>query len=286
VRDRITSLDVVIETLDDFRLLRDEPGNAMGELELGESAEFVVENGVFTLLGQGEGRQPKPLPPVVWEKNFILQYLPSDMASVVLNHALCDGLADIVMDQGRLPIARFRDMRTGTYVEEPLGSETITPQMLNWMANRLPKFNSQNRAVIPGSFHRVSAIYNRNNLLGITIRCGRHAPGCMAPVEDVLGNSVLFVGPPGVGKTTVLREAAARLSVPPFSLRVVIVDKSDEIAGEGNVPHPCVKSARRISVGGDYQNKKMIEEKTILRDGSYAKIANRRGPITARNCFG
>lgn len=141
----------------------------------------------------------------------------------------------------------------------------VTKEQLKHIFKKLGGFNDQNRAVIKDSLHRVSAIFKTSSqkehgLLGLTIRLGRHIPGCLVPLEDIVGPresaSVLFIGLPGTGKTTLLREAATLLSQ---HRRVVIVDKSNEIAGEGDVPHKCVGNARRVMVNQAAQGSRMIE---------------------------
>jgi len=82
-------------------------------------------------------------------------------------------------------------------------------------------------------------------------------------IADVLnrdnGESVLFLGKPGVGKTTVIREIARVLS-DDLQKRVVIIDTSNEIGGDGDIPHPAIGSARRMQVPNpSEQHKVMIE---------------------------
>ena len=70
-------------------------------------------------------------------------------------------------------------------------------------------------------------------------------------------NSLLFLGRPGVGKTTVIREMARVLS-DELHKRVVIVDTSNEIGGDGDVPHPAIGGARRMQVPDPSQQHKVM----------------------------
>jgi nucleoside-triphosphatase THEP1 len=71
--------------------------------------------------------------------------------------------------------------------------------------------------------------------------------GTIGIIEDLVesSQSVLLLGRPGVGKTTLLREAARVLAE---KKRVIVVDTSNEIGGDGDVPHPAVGRARRMQV--------------------------------------
>ena len=67
------------------------------------------------------------------------------------------------------------------------------------------------------------------------------------------------MGRPGIGKTTMLREAA-RVLADDLGKRVVVVDTSNEIAGDGDIPHPAIGKARRMQVRTpSLQHEVMIE---------------------------
>ncbi len=168
-----------------------------------------------------------------------------------------DDLIEIVMDLGRLPEARFSE---GNILE--LGEQQITLDEIHHVVKHMGYFTSDNRAGIPRTLHRISAMRNRQgDIVGLTCRVGKVVTGTVDPIKDIIqsGKSVLLLGRPGVGKTSRLREIAKLLSDEAMK-RVVIVDTSNEIAGDGDIPHPAVGRARRIQVQNrDRQRETMIE---------------------------
>ena len=155
-----------------------------------------------------------------------------------------ENLLEIVLDLGRLPEARYADD-----VEE-LDQEPVTAEDLAYVVGRIGTFGDDNRAGIERTLHRISAIRNRRGeVVGLTCRVGRAVQGTVALIRDVIeqGQSILILGRPGVGKTTLLREAA-RVLADELGKRVVVVDTSNEIAGDGDIPHPGIGRARRMQV--------------------------------------
>jgi len=153
-----------------------------------------------------------------------------------------DEIIEIVLDLGRLP-----EIRTTNGWQDVIG-EVVTEMDLAQVSGHLSPFGGDNRAGIPGTLHRVSAIRDRSGeVIGLTCRVGRAVQGTIDILRDIVesGASILLLGKPGVGKTTMLREIARTLAE---QKRVVIVDTSNEIAGDGNVPHHGVGRARRMPV--------------------------------------
>src|SRR5205807_2484110 len=153
-------------------------------------------------------------------------------------------LLEIVLDLGREPEARFDDG------EAILDEVQVTEADLDYVATRVGVFGDDNRAGIERTLHRISAIRNRNGeIVGLTCRVGRAVTGTIDIIKDIVisGQSILLLGPPGIGKTTMLRECARVLS-DERGLRVVIVDTSNEIAGDGDIPHAGIGRARRMQV--------------------------------------
>src|SRR5215218_9599543 len=153
-------------------------------------------------------------------------------------------LLEIVMDLGRLPEARYPGR------EIQLSDCEVSEADIDAVVSRIGAFGDDNRAGIERTLHRISAIRNRRGrIIGLTCRVGRAVFGTIAIIEDLVqsGKSILVLGRPGAGKTTLLRETA-RVLADDLGKRVVIVDTSNEIAGDGDIPHPAIGSARRMQV--------------------------------------
>jgi stage III sporulation protein SpoIIIAA len=167
-----------------------------------------------------------------------------------------DNLIEVVLDLGRLPEARFSDR--AVYIRD----EPVTQDEIQHCIERVGMFSSDNRAGIERTLHRISAIRNRTgDIIGLTCRIGRAIFGTIVMIRDLVetGQSILLLGRPGVGKTTALREIA-RVLADDFGKRVVIIDTSNEIAGDGDVPHPAIGRARRMQVARpELQHQVMIE---------------------------
>ncbi len=153
-------------------------------------------------------------------------------------------LLEVILDLGRPPEARFFQR------EMILDSTEISESDIEFVASRVGTFGDDNRAGIERTLHRISAIRNRQGrIVGLTCRVGRAVFGTIKIIEDLIqsGKSVMLLGRPGIGKTTMLREVARVLAVD-FRKRVIIVDTSNEIAGDGDIPHPAIGHARRMQV--------------------------------------
>ncbi|MFC2069997.1 R3H domain-containing nucleic acid-binding protein [Chloroflexota bacterium] len=153
-------------------------------------------------------------------------------------------LLEVILDLGRTPEARF------PHREIILNPEDVTEQDMDYIASRIGTFGDDNRAGIERTLHRISAIRNRQGrIVGLTCRVGRAVTGTIKVIEDLIqsGKSVMLLGRPGVGKTTILREVA-RVLADDFKKRVIIVDTSNEIAGDGDIPHPAIGHSRRMQV--------------------------------------
>lgn len=174
-----------------------------------------------------------------------------------LSIAGLDDVIEIVLDIGRAPEIRH----AGGKIEK-LGTEGVNDDDISFVTSQLQEFTHDNRSGIPGTLHRISAIRNRQGkVVGLTCRIGRVVTGTIACIKDFCtqGKSILFLGRPGVGKTTKLREIS-RLVADELGKRVVIVDTSNEIAGDGDTPHPAIGAARRMQVPQpEYQKDIMIE---------------------------
>ena len=186
--------------------------------------------------------------------DLLLDVLPPHISKKVRELDDSENLLEIVMDLGRLPTARFVQQ------EALLSEKEITYEEIKAITGAISEFDADNRAGIERTLHRISAIRNRHNeVVGLTCRIGRAVYGTSDIIQDLIesGASILIMGRPGVGKTTILREAARILA---DSARVIIVDTSNEIGGDGDVPHPAIGAARRMQVAKpSLQHEVMIE---------------------------
>jgi len=188
------------------------------------------------------------------ERDAFLRLLPLKLAESCRPHL--DSLIEVVLDLGRPPVARTA---THSYV---LSAKPVSLDLLAKVTSGLSAFTSDNRSGLEGTLHRISALRNRQGeIIGLTCRLGRAVYGVAEPIRDLLSRraSILLLGPPGVGKTTLLRECA-RLLADESHRRVLIVDTSNEIAGDGNIPHSGIGNARRLMVPSpELQARVMIE---------------------------
>jgi len=184
----------------------------------------------------------------------LLAVLPKDYAESIKIANNDDDLLEIVVDLGRVPMARFIDR------EMFIANHEATQAEIDEIVSLVGEFDADNRAGIERTLHRISAMRNKHRaVIGLTCRVGRSVYGTTDIIEDLImsGKSVLLLGRPGIGKTTMLREAARILAE---KTRVVIVDTSNEIGGDGDVPHPAVGRARRMQVSQpSLQHEVMIE---------------------------
>jgi stage III sporulation protein SpoIIIAA len=187
---------------------------------------------------------PTPVPNWDPEVELLAQALPPHLYGALHERTDPAELLEIVLDLGREPEARVPGR------EVLLSSQPVTEADLEYVASRVGQFGEDNRAGIERTLHRVSAIRNRRGrIVGLTCRVGRAVTGTAEIFRDIVesGESVLLLGRPGIGKTTMLRESA-RLLADEQRKRVVIVDTSNEIGGDGDIPHPGIGRARRMQV--------------------------------------
>jgi stage III sporulation protein SpoIIIAA len=186
----------------------------------------------------------------------LIENLPFFLQEHLSQHNSKNQLIEIVLDLGRRPEARF------VSGPEYLSQKIISWQDIDYMTKRVSKFSNENRAGIERTLHRISCIRNRQFLInGLTCRVGRAVFGTISIVRDLLESekSILILGKPGVGKTTIIREIA-RVLADEMEKRVIIIDTSNEIAGDSDIPHSGIGRARRMQVAKtEFQHQVMIE---------------------------
>ena len=186
----------------------------------------------------------------------LLDVLPESIRAKLANHPNQEHLIEVIMDLGRPPEARFSN------AVEYLSETPVSKADLEHCVNRVGHFGGDNRAGLEKTLHRISAMRNRaGDIIGLTCRVGRAVFGTISMIRDLVetGESILMLGRPGVGKTTALREIA-RVLADDLMKRVVIIDTSNEIAGDGDIPHPAIGRARRMQVARpEEQHQVMIE---------------------------
>ena len=181
---------------------------------------------------------------ILAEMERLLEVLPPRVKSGLARHGDLDDLLEVVLDLGRQPEARF------SWGDAILDEGEVSRADLDYLVGQIGDFGDDNRAGMERTLHRISAIRNRKGqVVGITCRAGRAVFGTIKIIEDLAfaNKNILLLGRPGVGKTTMLREVA-RVLADEARKRVVIVDTSNEIAGDGDVPHPAIGHARRMQV--------------------------------------
>jgi len=190
------------------------------------------------------------------DMDALLDILPPHIKKPLVQQKDASELLEVVLDLGRTPEARFARR------EVVLNDKEVEDADIDYVAARIGNFGEDNRAGIERTLHRISAIRNRSGrIVGLTCRVGRAVFGTIEVIEDLVQSckSVLLLGRPGVGKTTMLREVA-RVLADDADKRVIIVDTSNEIAGDGDIPHPAIGHARRMQVAmPSLQHAVMIE---------------------------
>jgi len=189
--------------------------------------------------------RPAPEPTTATDDlDVLLAALPPEIVTALDELADREALIEVVMDLGRRPEARYPDSEVALLERE------INEADIGYVVDHIGSFGDDNRAGIERTLHRISAIRNRNGkIVGLTCRIGRAVYGTIEIIADFVetGKSLLIMGRPGIGKTTMLREAA-RVLADDMDKRVVVVDTSNEIAGDGDIPHPAIGKARRMQV--------------------------------------
>jgi len=186
----------------------------------------------------------------------LLEILPLYIREPLYQQSDHNELLEVILDLGRLPEARF------PHRELALNSKEVNQSDIDYVVSRIGQFSGDNRAGINHTLHRISGIRNRNGyIIGLTCRVGRAVFGTVGMIQDLIesGKNVLLLGRPGIGKTTMLREVA-RVLADDFKKRVIVIDTSNEIAGDGDIPHPAIGHARRMQVAAPAeQHAVMIE---------------------------
>eukprot|EP00268_Persea_americana_P023187 TRINITY_DN22844_c0_g1_i4.p1 TRINITY_DN22844_c0_g1~~TRINITY_DN22844_c0_g1_i4.p1 ORF type:complete len:571 (+),score=95.40 TRINITY_DN22844_c0_g1_i4:216-1928(+) len=220
---------------------------------------FSIGNGVLSSNSSSSNSSlslSRPDSAIISELDLFLELVPQGMRGELFRHEEIEEMIEVVMDLGRKPLARFP---SGDWV---ISEQPVKVEDLRHAISKVGEFSEDNRSGINHSLHRISAIRNRKmQIIGLTCRVGRAISGSAEMIRDLIegGGSILVIGPPGVGKTTLIREIA-RMLADEHMKRVIIVDTSNEIGGDGDVPHSGIGRARRMQVPNvNMQHNIMIE---------------------------
>jgi stage III sporulation protein SpoIIIAA len=217
----------------------------------GQNQGWFFNNLVGGAMKNSRKKNPAPGEDIL----LLVAILPAELQAALYGLEL-DRLLEVVMDLGRIPEARFPDEVV------QLSDKPVHQEDLAHVTAQIGEFGADNRAGIERTLHRISAIRNRKGqIIGLTLRVGRAVLGGIELLRDLIetGQSLLILGRPGVGKTTKLREMA-RVLADDLHKRVIVIDTSNEIAGDGDIPHPGIGSARRMQVSHvERQHAVMIE---------------------------
>jgi hypothetical protein len=185
----------------------------------------------------------------------MLSIFPDRIKSTLLKHPEKLKLIEITIDLGKIPQARFFSHY------EYVSSTAINNSEISKIINSLTKFNNDNRTGINKTLHRISCIKNKDGIIvGLTCRIGRNISGGITIIRDLLETkkSILLLGQPGSGKTTIIREIANILSSE-NDKRVIVIDNANEIGGGNDITHNGIGYSRRMQVE---TNK--VPEKTMI----------------------
>ncbi|MEL6940850.1 MAG: R3H domain-containing nucleic acid-binding protein [Cyanobacteria bacterium J06598_1] len=229
------------------------PNDDLFESSLSAADDTAARN---AQIAQNASAEPLQSQAVTDDLSQLLEVLPEYIREKLDAHPNQSQLIEVILDLGRPPEARFSDS------VEYLSEMPVSKADLQHCVERVGHFGGDNRAGLEKTLHRISAMRNRSgDIIGLTCRVGRAIFGTIGLIRDLVetGNSILMLGRPGVGKTTALREIA-RVLADDLMKRVVIIDTSNEIAGDGDIPHPAIGRARRMQVARpEQQHQVMIE---------------------------
>jgi stage III sporulation protein AA len=201
----------------------------------------------------------------------LMRVLPLWVAEVVEGEA--DSIEEVALDLGR-------PLQTKSFFGHSEHGQVVSRDDLHYVIHRIEGFRSDNRTGIDGTLHRLAAVRDRyDEIIGITIRVGRFVSGIAEPLRGVLGSreGLMLIGPPGVGKTTLLRDVS-RILAEFHGPKCIVVDSSNEIGGDGKVPHFGIGRARRLQVSDPTRQAHVLLQ-ALTNHGPSAIVADELGQV-------